>query len=120
MEAPTPRKSNRVEISLVVWLIALSTSCLSILLTMSKLLSAMRRSFPLAVTSDHEATARYGTWLRCPLLAGACAARPGPGAALLRCTGDAGCPLSFTEPPAGRHQAGCPSGQRERSVKPSA
>ncbi len=29
-------------------------------------------------------------------------------------------PLSFTVPSTGRHQAGCPSGQRERSVKPSA
>ena len=28
--------------------------------------------------------------------------------------------LSFSEPPALRHTAGCPSGQRERSVKPSA
>src|SRR5215831_2134984 len=29
-------------------------------------------------------------------------------------------PLSFTVPSCERHQAGCPSGQRERSVKPSA
>jgi hypothetical protein len=31
-----------------------------------------------------------------------------------------GGPLSFTVPSCERHQAGCPSGQRERSVKPSA
>src|SRR2546430_2386218 len=36
MDAPTPRKSNRVPISLAVWLRALSTSCRSIRLTMSK------------------------------------------------------------------------------------
>jgi hypothetical protein len=30
------------------------------------------------------------------------------------------CPLSFTVPSERWHQAGCPSGQRERSVKPSA
>src|SRR5579875_842124 len=37
MDAPTPRKSNRVLISLAAWLSALSASWRSILLTMSKL-----------------------------------------------------------------------------------
>src|SRR5215472_19180203 len=37
MDAPTPRKSNRVPISLTAWLSALSASWWSILLTMSKL-----------------------------------------------------------------------------------
>src|SRR5262249_41977271 len=37
MEAPTPRKSNRVLISLAAWFSALSASWRSILLTMSKL-----------------------------------------------------------------------------------
>ena len=37
MEAPTPRKSNRVLISLAAWLSALSASCRSIFDTMSKL-----------------------------------------------------------------------------------
>ena len=46
MDAPTPRKSKRVEISFAVWLRALSTSWRSILLTMSKLLSAMDGSLP--------------------------------------------------------------------------
>src|SRR5271165_7628883 len=36
MDAPTPRKSNRVPISLAAWLSALSTSWRSILDTMSK------------------------------------------------------------------------------------
>src|ERR1039457_3173718 len=36
MEAPTPRKSKRVPISLPAWLRALSTSCRLILDTMSK------------------------------------------------------------------------------------
>src|SRR5579872_3156728 len=36
MAAPTPRKSKRVPISLAAWLSALSTSCRSILDTMSK------------------------------------------------------------------------------------
>src|SRR5499427_3964539 len=36
MDAPTPRKSNRVPISLAAWLRALSTSCRLIRLTMSK------------------------------------------------------------------------------------
>src|SRR6478609_2408633 len=36
MDAPTPRKSNRVPISLAAWLTALSTSCRSSLDTMSK------------------------------------------------------------------------------------
>src|SRR5580698_6601221 len=37
IEAPTPRKSNRLLISLAAWLSALSASCRSILDTMSKL-----------------------------------------------------------------------------------
>src|SRR4029077_12442672 len=37
IDAPTPRKSNRVLISLAAWLSALSASWRSILLTMSKL-----------------------------------------------------------------------------------
>src|SRR4051795_8912803 len=41
MDAPTFLKSYRWEISLAAWLRALSTSCRSTLLTMSKLLSAM-------------------------------------------------------------------------------
>src|SRR5690242_8340747 len=42
--APTPRKSNRLPTSLAAWFRALSTSCLSTLLTMSKNDSATPRS----------------------------------------------------------------------------
>src|SRR5216683_2030693 len=56
MEAPTPRKSNRVPISFAAWLSALSTSWRSILLTMSKLLSATRDSSPPDTGPVAEAT----------------------------------------------------------------
>src|SRR6516225_1803996 len=60
MDAPTPRKSNRVPISLAAWLRALSTSWRSIRLTMSKEDSAgIGCSFSgRAVTDGREATAR--------------------------------------------------------------
>src|SRR6516162_6301368 len=60
MDALTPRKSNRVPISLAAWLRALSTSWRSIRLTMSKEDSAgIGCSFSgRAVTDGREATAR--------------------------------------------------------------
>src|SRR5450755_62694 len=102
MEAPTPRKSNRVPISLPAWLRALSTSCRLILDTMPK--------------EDSDATGPGQT----PCVAwafwrGVSAWEQGSQAAFGR---------DFRYPSlcrrARRRQAGCPSGQRERSVKPSA
>ena len=87
MEAPTPRKSNRVPISLAAWFSALSTSWRSILLTMSKDGSAIR------LTSSRG---------------------------VLRECGVSGTSSRDPARSIGTATAGCPSGQRERSVKPPA
>src|SRR5208282_2660529 len=106
MDAPTPRKSNRVPISLAAWLISLSTSWRSSLDTISKedswdatapRLDAAGQAVTPNAPRRGSGTLKYGrrtVWSRLG--------------------------LSFSEPPALRHTAGCPSGQRERSVKPSA
>src|SRR5271166_4390970 len=106
MDAPTPRKSNRVPISLAAWLSALSTSWRSSLDTMSKEDSwdatALRLDAPGQTVTPN-------------------APRRGPERLKYgRRTVRSRLGLSFSEPPALRHTAGCPSGQRERSVKPSA
>src|SRR5215813_223279 len=106
MDAPTPRKSNRVPISLAAWLTALSTSWRSSLDTMSKEDSCAATAPRLDATRAERHAERVMTWAR---------ARDGnPLTVWSRCG------LSFWMPPALRHTAGCPSGQRERSVKPSA
>src|SRR5215469_11668436 len=106
MEAPTPRKSNRVPISLAAWLSALSTSWRSSLETMSKeescAATAPRLDAISAGRHAERALTRGQPVSRIPLTV---RSRLG---------------LSFWMPPALRHMAGCPSGQRERSVKPSA
>ena len=61
MAAPTPRKSNRVLISLAAWFSALSTSWRSILLTMSKNDSAMSGSLLCVFPAPPMATSR-GYW----------------------------------------------------------
>src|SRR5690349_4842813 len=87
MDAPTPRKSNRLLISLAAWFRALSTSCLSTLLTMSKNESATARS-------SRSLPRRVSRPLAAPDLLpepghdGACAAvvrRTGPVFAILHC-----------------------------------
>src|SRR5689334_1196414 len=90
IDALVPRKSNRWDSSLAVWLSALSTSCRSTLLTTSKEESAMG---PTVLTR-----ARPRSPVRPP---------PVPCILLHRRRHD-------------RRTAGCPSGQRERSVKPPA
>ena len=97
-------KSNRCRTSLAAWFKALSTSCRSTLLTMSNELSPATFATP---------------FLRC---------LPGP-LCRIDLTGFAGgSPVvvgvgyCFSPPQDGtqRGMAGCPSGQRERSVKSSA
>src|SRR5215831_17965996 len=106
IEAPAPRKSNRVPISLAAWLTALSTSWRSSLDTMSKEDSCAATAPRLDAMRAERHAERAMTWVRSldgnPL------------------TVRSRCGLSFWMPPALRHTAGCPSGQRERSVKPSA
>src|SRR6266571_7492026 len=114
MDAPTPRKSNRVPISLVAWLTALSTSWRSSLDTMSKEDSCDATALRLDATSADRHAERART-----------VPGQGPGQGAWRVsriprTVRSRHGLSFSEPPALRHTAGCPSGQRERSVKPSA
>src|SRR5262249_42129042 len=84
--APTPRKSNRVLISLAAWFSALSTSCLSTLLTMSKNDSATPRSSRVLVPHRSPGASRIP---------------PGAGTgghASRSCDGHAWCSLSFTVP----------------------
>src|SRR5579864_9109052 len=100
MDAPTPRKSNRVPISLAAWFSALSTSCRSSLDTMSKEDSCAATTSRL----DGPATGRQTV--------------PGLTAFGLTACRVLGYPSLCR--PRRRHTAGCPSGQRERSVKPSA
>src|SRR5262249_18912936 len=106
--APTPRKSNLVLISLAAWFRALSTSCLSTLLTMSKNDSATPRS---SLALARIAPLRYPD----PARTQAPEAMHPAGA-----TGMPGVRFPSLGRPVWRHEAGCPSGQRERSVKPSA
>src|SRR5689334_4299338 len=106
IEAPTPRKSNRVPISLAAWLTALSTSWWLSLDTMSKedscAATAPRLDAITAGRHAERAMIRGQPLHQIPLTVWS---RLG---------------LSFWRPPELRHTAGCPSGQRERSVKPSA
>src|SRR5215475_2584677 len=106
MEAPTPRKSNRVPISLAAWLSALSTSWRSSLETMSKEESC-------AATAPRLDAISAGRHAERALTQGQPVSR-------IPLTVRSRLGLSFWMPPALRHTAGCPSGQRERSVKPSA
>src|SRR6516225_4690901 len=106
MEAPTPRKSNRLPISLAAWLTALSTSWRSSLDTMSKEESCAATAPRLDATGADRHAER----------AQARGQPPHP----IPLTVRSRLGLSFWMPPALRHTAGCPSGQRERSVKPSA
>src|SRR5262249_5600476 len=92
--APVPRKSNRVSSSFVAWFSALSTSCLSTLLTQSNDESATCVPPPRS-----HAVARLPNRLE-----------PTPG----RCVS-----FPLAAGATGQPAAGCPSGQRERSVKPS-
>src|SRR5215475_2885339 len=106
MDAPTPRKSNRVPISLASWLTALSTSWRSSLETMSKKESCAATAPRLdAISADRHAER---------------ALTQGQPVSRIPLTVRSRLGLSFWMPPALRHTAGCPSGQRERSVKPSA
>src|SRR5271165_6963385 len=113
MDAPTPRKSNRVLISLAAWLSALSASWRSILLTMSKLDSlGMTHRLDGYGASRHLAV-HLAVHLGCPRwppadggVVGVATTRVVRYSSL--------CCLTRRRP------AGCPSGQRERSVKPSA
>src|SRR5580693_4540687 len=114
MDAPTLRKSNRVLISLAAWLSALSASWRSILDTMSKLdsLGMDHRvdGYGAARHLGHAVVAERSSLRWSRTTAGRSASQPlamsaillSAAAAVRRCT------------------AGCPSGQRERSVKPSA
>ena len=105
IDAPTPRKSNRVPISLAAWLSALSTSWRSILDTMSKEDSVMPRL--------QARRGRRGPSCRTRHVRGQPLNRYPAYRAVSSCA-------ILAMPPALRHTAGCPSGQRERSVKPSA
>src|SRR6266851_1726210 len=138
MEAPTPRKSKRVPISFAAWLSALSTSWRSILLTMSKLLSAT--ATPIRETRRHVRSRGYWPPGQVWWIYDAAGRRPAAGRRRSAADGQqldrvgaeaAGPVIRMQRPgavsailhsarPAGRHTAGCPSGQRERSVKPSA
>src|SRR5580693_7513925 len=60
MDAPTPRKSNPVLISLAAWLSALSASWRSILLTMSKL-----DSLGMVLRLDGYGSGRHTGWAGC-------------------------------------------------------
>src|SRR5271170_2353975 len=103
MDAPTPRKSNRVPISLAAWLSALSTSWRSSLDTMSN-------------EDSWDATA--------PRLDARTAGRHAERAGRRTSYGPDGPSANrlvvswaiLSMPPERRHTAGCPSGQRERSV----
>src|SRR6266496_2876485 len=105
MDAPTPRKSNRVPISLAAWLSALSTSCRSSLDTMSKEDSCDATAPRLGDKRRPACRTRHVLWS---------AAQPYPAYRAVASS------AILAMPPALRHTAGCPSGQRERSVKPSA
>src|SRR6266704_2393678 len=105
IEAPTPRKSNRVPISLAAWLTALSTSWRSSLDTMSKEDSCDATAPRLGDKRGPAYRTRHVLWS---------AAQPYPA------YGAVASSVILAMPPALRHTAGCPSGQRERSVKPSA
>src|ERR1700757_5150802 len=98
MEAPTPRKSNRVPISLAAWLTALSTSWRLSLDTMSKEDSCDATAPRLDATSA-DRHAECGMTRGQPLHRIPLTVRSRLG-------------LSFWMPPALRHTAGCPSGQR--------
>src|SRR5579859_4091804 len=106
MDAPTPRKSNRVPISLAAWLTALSTSERSSLETISKEDSCDATAPRLDATGAHRHAERAMT--------------RGQPLDTLPLTVRSRLGLSLRCRPALRHTAGCPSGQRERSVKPSA
>src|SRR5438067_2405224 len=93
--AAVPRKSNLVDQSLAGWLTPLSSSCRSTLLTMSNDGSATS----LLPYSNASACRRY------PF------APPGSCTAILTCAVAPRC--------GGTHEAGCPSGQWERTVNPS-
>src|SRR5215475_13206902 len=107
MEAPTPRKSNRVLISLAAWFSALSASCRSILLTMSKL-----DSLGMIHRLDGDGAGRHAGCARMPRRRYGCRMANVATGRVVR--------YSSLCCPTRRHLAGCPSGQRERSVKPSA
>src|SRR6202034_2479457 len=108
MEAPTPRKSNRVPISLAAWFSALSTSWRSSLDTMSKEESCDATAPRLDVPDGARHAERAD---RAPDDAAERAGR----VTVMPCLG-----LFLRCCPARQCTAGCPSGQRERSVKPSA
>src|SRR6266704_186939 len=93
--APVSRKSNLVDSSFAAWWTALSSSCRSTLLTMSNEGSATS----LLLYSNGFGVPRY------PF------APPGCGTAILTCAVAPRC--------GGTHEAGCPSGQWERTVNPS-
>src|SRR3954454_9245609 len=114
MWVSVPRKSNRVDSSLAAWLRALSTSCRSTLLTTSKLESAI------ALASSRCARKYY------PTTAKSTFRRQTASKSLRNVDLDAGADSAvFVQStsslyPASRTMAGCPSGQWERTVNPSA
>src|SRR6202046_3891259 len=103
MEAPTPRKSNRVPISLAAWFSALSTSWRSSLDTMSKEESCDATAPRLDVPDGARHAERAD---RAPDDGAQRAAR----VTVMPCLG-----LFLRCCPARQCTAGCPSGQRERS-----
>ena len=114
MRVSVPRKSKRVDSSLAAWLRALSTSWRSTLLTTSKLMNP-----PLDSSSFGGARMYYPTPPK-PTFRRESASRPakrrsrrGRGSAVFL----SGASSLY---PATRTKAGCPSGQWERTVNPSA
>src|SRR3954447_10909887 len=114
MWVSVPRKSNRVESSLAAWLRALSTSWRSTLLTTSKLESAI------ALASSRCARKYY------PTTPNSTFRRQSASRSLQNVDLGAGVDMAvFVQSasslyPASRTMAGCPSGQWERTVNPSA
>src|SRR6266545_1143218 len=115
IDALVPRKSNRCDSSLAAWFSALSTSCRSTLLTTSNDESATASD--LRCVRD---AARGYPPRRPPVEAPTPTGRPPGGVPV----GEGPCQACILPrvPSALRSTtlAGCPSGQRERSVKPSA